>query len=365
MKFVVSGYYGFENSGDDALLYTMTNQIKADYKDAQITVLSKSPKKTKASYGVNSVYRYNPFSLLWHIASCDLLISGGGTLIQDETSTKSLIYYLSVIKIALFFKKKVMLYANGIGPLTSFKNIEKAKNVLNEVDLITLRDKNSFDELERIGVKKPYIEVTADPVFMLNSNGNADKIIETYKIPTDKKLMCVSVRKWKDSPPEFVQTVADFCDYARDRYGIYTVFLPMQKNLDYSIALKIKKKMKNTSTIVSGKYSFETLLSFIGEMYICVGMRLHSIIYSAKSLVPAIGIVYDPKVKGFLEYIGEDRFVDVSEMRSHILDKMLDELCENYDSIKSHMRFEMRSMCKKAEMNGELMKRLLEGNIQQ
>ncbi|MCR4693263.1 MAG: polysaccharide pyruvyl transferase CsaB [Firmicutes bacterium] len=361
MKFVISGYYGFENSGDDALLLTIIRQIRNDYKNAQITVLSKSPKKTAADYGVVSVYRYNPLSVIFHILKCNLLISGGGTLIQDATSTKSLIYYLAIIKIARFFKKKVMLYANGIGPLTSFKNIEKTKNVLNDVDLITLRDKNSVYELEQIGVTKPRIELTADPVFLLQENGDADKILDIYKIPQDKKLMCISVREWRDNPSDFVKIIAEFCDYAKEKYDIYTVFLPMQTSVDYQIALKIKNAMKNSSTIVSGKYSFETILSLIGKMYACVGMRLHSIIYAAKMLVPAIGLVYDPKVKGFLEYINEDRFIDVTEIDREILCKTLDGLCENYDAIKSHMKYEIRDMRKKAELNGELMKNLLNG----
>jgi len=360
MRFVISGYYGFENSGDDALLLTIIRQIKKDYGDAEITVLSKSPKKTKSVYGVKSVNRYNPFTLLWSIYKCDLFISGGGTLIQDETSTKSLVYYLTMIKTALFFKKKVMLYANGIGPLTSFKNIEKTKNILNRVDLITLRDSNSLSELEQIGVTKPRIELTADPVFLLESDGSADRIFETYNLPTDKKIMCVSVREWKDNPADFVNIMADFCDYASEKYDIYTVLLSMQARRDYDISRKIKNKMHNPATVVSGKYPFETLLSFMEKMYICVGMRLHSIIYSAKSVVPSIGIVYDPKVKNFLEYIGEMRSVDVSGITSDELCDLLDEACESYDEIKSRLKFEMNRMCKNAENNGKLMKDLLE-----
>lgn len=359
MKFVISGYYGFENSGDDALLLTIIRQIKTDYPDAEITVLSKSPKKTKSFYGVNSVNRYNPFALLWQISRCDLFISGGGTLIQDETSTKSLFYYLTLIRVALFFKKKVMLYANGIGPLTSFKNIEKTKNILNRVDLITLRDSKSLSELEHIGVDKPRTELTADPVFLLEADGSADKIFETYNIPADKKIMCVSVREWKGNPADFVNVMADFCDYASEKYDIYTVLLSMQAGRDYEISRKIKNKMRNPATVVSGKYPFETLLSFMGEMYLCVGMRLHSIIYSAKNSVPSIGIVYDPKVRNFLDYIGEKRFIDISGINSYKLCKMLDETCEQYDEIKSRLKFEMRNMCKKAENNGKLMKELL------
>lgn len=363
MKFVISGYYGFKNSGDDALLLAIVNQIKNDYKDAKIVVFSNSPKTTKREYGVNSVNRYNIFMILWHIAKADILISGGGTLIQDITSTKSLLYYLAIIKAAKLFKKKVMLYANGIGPLTSFKNIEKTKSILNEVDLITLRDKTSLTELEQIEVTKPTVELTADPVFLLKSDENGDKILETYNIPKNKKLMCVSVRAWKENPKDFAQILADFCDYASEKYGIYTVFLPMQTTIDYEISLKIKKSMKNDATIIGGKYPFETLLSLISKMHLCVGMRLHSLIFSVSESVPAIGIVYDPKITGFLTDISEDRFVDVKTISLDELKNHLDNLCENYEYIKRRMKYEIPRIRKKSERNGELMKMLIDKDI--
>ena len=105
MKYVISGYYGFNNSGDDALLMSIINGIRSTDDSAEITVLSKSPAETRKNYSVNAVNRYNIFSLIAKISCCDVLISGGGTLIQDATSTKSLVYYLSVIRIAKFFKK--------------------------------------------------------------------------------------------------------------------------------------------------------------------------------------------------------------------------------------------------------------------
>lgn len=363
MKFVISGYYGFKNGGDEALLLSIINQIKNDYKNAKLVVLSNSPQKTKKEYGVNSVNRYNIFMIIWHMLSCDLLVSGGGTLIQDATSTKSLIYYLSIIKIAKFFRKKVMLYANGIGPLKSFKNIEKTKNVLNEVELITLRDQNSLLELKQIEVTKPIVELTADPVFMLNSDENGAKLMESYNIPKDKKLMCVSVREWKENPANFAEIISKFCDYAYEKYGIYTIFIPMQTTFDYEVSLKIKNNMQCESSILGGKYPFETILSLISKMYICVGMRLHSLIFAASRIVPTIGIVYDPKIKGFLNDINENRFVDINEVSFEKLAEYLDSICVNYDSIKSKMKYEISDIRKKAEKNGELMKTLLDEGI--
>lgn len=361
MKIVISGYYGFNNSGDDALLLSIIEDIKSIDENAEITVLSNSPEQTRKNYGVGAVNRYNIIMLAAKISRCDLLISGGGTLIQDATSTKSLIYYLSVIRMAKLFRRKIMLYANGIGPLKSFKNIEKTKRVLNEVDLITLRDENSQKELEQIGVTKPEIHLTADPAFLLEPDLSGKEILANYGIPLDKPLLCVSVRKWKTNPENFEKIMADFCDYAYEKYGLFSVFVPMQQKVDYALAAGIKNKMKNRSVVIGANYQVSSLLSLMQEMKLCVGMRLHTLIYSASCNVPVLGIVYDPKINGFLEYMGEDKYVKVEEISQEKLCGLLDDVCADYDSIKSHLKFNMRLLRSKARENRELMEKLLGG----
>ena len=172
--------------------------------------------------------------------------------------------------------------------------------------------------------------------------------------------MCVSVRDWKENPKDFAGIIAEFCDYASNKYGIYTVFLPMQASRDYEISLKIKNSMKNDATIIGGKYPFETVLSLVSNMYLCVGMRLHSLIFSASMLVPTIGIVYDPKIKGFMADINEDKFVDVTDISVSVLEDFLDKICENHEEIKRRMKYEIPAVRRKAERNGELMKELLD-----
>lgn len=80
-----------------------------------------------------------------------------------------------------------MLYANGIGPLHSARNKARARSVLNKVDLITLRDMASYDELAGLGVNKPVIKVTADPAFRLEPGR------QLLRIPTYREIsrLCV------------------------------------------------------------------------------------------------------------------------------------------------------------------------------
>ena len=179
-KILISGYYGFDNSGDDAILRAIVNDLNNNIENVEITVLSKNPSYTEKVYKINAVNRFNIKAVIETIKSCDLFISGGGSLLQDVTSTRSLLYYISLMRMAKFFNKKVMVYANGVGPINGRMNRIWTRRILNKVDLITLRDEDSRIFLEELKVDNENIYVTADPVFTLNPT-KPDKVINILK----------------------------------------------------------------------------------------------------------------------------------------------------------------------------------------
>ncbi|NLA86421.1 MAG: glycosyltransferase, partial [Clostridiales bacterium] len=148
---VMSGYYGFGNAGDEAILQSVHQNIDDTGGDIAITVLSKDPGETKSRYGYDAVNRFGLCSVIKALKSCDALVSGGGSLLQDHTSTRSLLYYLMIIRAAEFFKKKVMIYANGIGPIRKKSNRRRVGKIVGRADVITLRDDVSAEELRSMG----------------------------------------------------------------------------------------------------------------------------------------------------------------------------------------------------------------------
>ena len=357
---LILGYYGFRNSGDDALLLSITEELRKQKEDIKITVLSKNPKETEKLYGVSAVKRDNIFSVLLKMISCKVFVLGGGTLIQDGTSTKSLLYYLYMLRLCLFFGKKVMLYANGIGPLAD-KNIKITKKILNKVDLITLRDKNSYDELEKIGVTKPRIILTADSAFCLEYT-NCKKLFEEKTkagVPADNGYFIVSVRDHKRLPCDFVKTMSDACDYIHDKYGLNAVFMPFQKSRDTEITNQIRNMMKSESYEWDSESEISLLLNFIKEARLVVGMRLHSLIYAALVKVPEIGLVYDPKVQGFMEYMGQNQFEDAEKLSFPNLKKRIDFCFDNREKIIEELSINLDRMKELSKKNAEYLIKLL------
>ena len=356
---LISGYYGFKNSGDDTLLLAIIQDLTKYKPDVKIAVLSKTPAETAKMYNVKAVNRLNPFAVILNIIKTRLLLSGGGTLIQDGTSTKSLFYYLFIIETAHIFGKKVMLYSNGIGPLTD-KHRKITAKILNKTDIITLRDEASLQELASLGVTKPKIILTADPAFDIKCK-NAQKgayMLKKAGISEGEDFVCVSVRSCKGMSESFTDDLCKAADYICEKYHAKIVFLPMQAARDNAISHEISQKMKNKSYILEGISDIDTMLSVIARAKLCIGMRLHSLIYAVSSCVPSIGLVYDVKVAGFMDYIGQRYYLE--NISDGALVDMIDECMQKNEQIRNEISQNLTKLRELAESNARYATELLE-----
>ncbi len=329
---VISGYHGFANSGDEALLFAILNTLRSKKPDLDVTVLSKTPESTAIVYGVKSIYRYNLFKIIKELKSSKMLLFGGGSLLQDVTSSKSLLYYLTIIHLAQKCGIKTMLYANGVGPINKKFNRFLATKILNKVNVITLRDDKSDEELKSMGVSKPQITITADPAFTLDfSEDFSGKYFTNMAgVPNGRRLCVVSIREWKKSAHNFETTMAEFCDFMVENHNIYPLFVPMQYPADLEVSRNVMKKMKNDSYAINRELSVPEMFSVLSSAEIVVGMRLHSLIYATTLGIPAMALVYDPKISAFMESLNQPDWVNVENMTTsdatsiftHIMDEL-------------------------------------------
>lgn len=354
---VISGYYGFGNSGDDALLLSIINDLKKHGLNDTITVLSSNPEETKKIYGVNAVNRINPFAVIYSIFFCRLFISGGGTLIQDGTSTKSLLYYLYLIKIAKLLGKKVMLYANGIGPVNKDSNKIKCSKILNTVDVITVRDEKSMGVLSDMNISKPTIRLTADPVFLLDKSQNIDNIINKIG---NENYFCVSVRNTKNLNSDFEKSLASAVDSINSKYNLTPVFVPLQKS-DIKICADTIKHMKTPSVILPHTLSPSEVMAVVSGACMAVGMRLHMLIYAAAAAIPIVGIVYDPKVSGFMEYARQNLYINDCDVNENNLYKLFESCISHADEIKSVLLETKEELVSLARENAQIAAKLYKG----
>lgn len=357
---LLSGYYGFKNSGDDALLSAIIKEIRDIKPDARFAVLSKTPAETRKIYGIDAYNRFNIFEVKKAIKKSKLLISGGGSLIQDVTSSKSLFYYLFLIKLALKYGKRTMLYANGIGPVQKKKNRERAKNILNMVNCITLRDEKSVETLKDMGVMLTPVFVTADPSVSIEPMG-LDRVREIFseeQIP-EKPYFAISIREWKNK--NIAAEVARAADYISVKHDLVPVFIPMQNPNDISISVDCIKLMKTKGYLLKGDYSFFDVMTITSKATLVIGMRLHLLMYGANSAVPVIGLVYDPKITAYLDYLKQDFTIDARNVTHEKICAMADNIFSRYDEISGNLNEKVKQLKKLTKKNAETAVKLING----
>lgn len=351
---VISGYYGFGNSGDEAILKSIVRDFREHDPKVEITALSNNADRTRSEYGINSISRLNLIKISKAIKNCDLFISGGGSLLQDQTSTRSLFYYLFMIRLALHYNKKVMLYANGIGPINSKDNVRRVKRIVDKVDLITLREEDSFNLLKNIGIDKPQILITADPVLTTKPPEEAviDNIFIKEGIPLDAKLIGVNIRKWKLSVDLKTQ-LAQSLKYIYNKYGLLPLLIPMSHE-DLDIILETSKLLDVPYRILTNIYEPEEIIGIMGRLDMVIAMRLHTLIYASIAETPMIGLIYDPKIKGYLDYIGQHAAGNVENIKSSMINEKADMIMSSYSAEKSKLESKMFAMKDMAKENVKL-----------
>ena len=300
MKIALSGYYGFDNAGDEALLTAITSSIKELAPEAEFVVFSGSPRRTYLLHKIKAVYFMNPFLVFWQLLTSNLLISGGGSIFQDVTSARSLPYYISIVALAKLMGKPVIFYAQGVGPINRPVSRFLMRLIANKVDLITLRDQESADLLHDIGVTRPPLKITADPVFYLASpDRSSDDLSLLIDTKGNKPLIGVSVRKW--APLEGYQKKLAVVLDSLAQQGYQIVFIPMAYPEDVPESRLVAGFMHQPATIIDTPMSSDEHLALISRLNFMIGMRLHALIFAANSGVAFAGISYDPKVDAFLK----------------------------------------------------------------
>jgi len=347
---VICGAYGRGNAGDEAILKAILSQFREIDPDMPFWVMSRNKKETRSTNKVRVMYLFDLFSFISSLRKAEIFVNGGGSLIQDVTSSRSLYFYLFTLKAAKWCGCKIIMYGCGIGPINSRENRRIAARVLNSTaDIITLRDSVSLELLKEMRVEKPEIILAADPTVNIQKSGPAvvEAAFAEEGISEGIRKIGFCLRNW----PDFLhpEKVGEAADYAWKTYGVTPVFLPIEIPKDISAANKVTANMTSPYYTCSRKHGVEDLIGMLGSMEAVVGMRLHSLIFATAGGAPVIGISYDVKVDSFIKDIGSTACMPLSALSG-------ERLCREID-------FAMQSGRLKAEEAAERLKQAQRINI--
>ncbi|MEC0234275.1 polysaccharide pyruvyl transferase CsaB [Paenibacillus kribbensis] len=327
---IISGYYGFRNSGDEAVLKSILTALEEESRQAGITVkpvvLSSDPAWTEKMYGVEAVPRMSLGEVRRAIKNSDGLISGGGSLLQDATSPKSIPYYLAILKLAQWAGKPTFVYAQGIGPVQRKIFYPMIRSVFQRCEYVSVRDKQSAALLGSMKLKSPTVEVVPDPVMGLplpSDSGQAHKAateLNQDELPT----IGVSVRYW-DKEHRDLTAIADGLKKLAAGRRVHLRFFPFHLPDDEQasrMVIDLLGDIRGTGSRVSISDQVtdpQQMLLEVSRCSLMIGMRLHSLIYAASHQVPPLGISYDPKIDHFLSRVGSQPVGTAEALDGHKL----------------------------------------------
>jgi polysaccharide pyruvyl transferase CsaB len=329
MKVLLSGYYGYGNIGDEAVLESIIKGLRERDPEIKITVLS--PR------------RYKLFSIFFQLLQTDVFISGGGTLFQNATSNHSFLYYIGLVWLAKLLRKKVMVFAQGFGPLNGRIN---RRSILNKVDLITLRDKVSMDRIKELGVNRPPIKLTADPTFYLSF----------VSVKNERPMVGIVIRELPRK--EDYQKLAKTLDWLVQTYKYAPLLLLFHPKRDRKAALTLADLMVDRPKIMDQDADPGVMLTTISQLDLLIGMRLHSLMFATMCNVPMLGLSYDPKVEAFMQEIDQPYIKTAEGLNPEALKATLEYIVVRREKIESALEEKRKELFERAALNFELFTKL-------
>ncbi|GGM32311.1 hypothetical protein GCM10011351_17980 [Paraliobacillus quinghaiensis] len=385
VKIIVQGYYGAKNVGDDLILEAIYNKIIAKYPEAMIMVAGFSRENITLLQGFYSLPRTNAYEMEKYIKDADLVIYGGGGLLNDYTFNNSAgiaDYFDSyshgltgmgiIPTIANIHNVPVMYFALGVGPLENPEARKFVRFMTEQIDIITVRDSHSKQLLESIdGMNKEVIQ-TADPTLTLpRPNWELAKkyFKQNMNISDSDLIISVSLREWKSNPANFTENIAKYLDELIITTNATILFIPFQfaigRSNDNNIHLEVYNLMKYKENAyfyeMTGNY--DEFLSIISAVDLGINMRLHGSILQNLHGVPTIGFNYDDKVKGHFDTIGMVNFLlnldfNISEAVSKVL-----YLEEHYVEVKNMILNNVNKNSSKANESFEFVYELIQKGL--
>lgn len=371
-KIVIHGCTGLKNSGDEAILQVIVQQYGKEY---DITAISRNVSYTEKMHPGIRVIPDERDRCMEAIEECDLFLLGGGGLLQDETTIFNVSVWLKYLKYARRLGKRICVYANSIGPLKWKRNRYLVKKYLGDVDLITLRDKDSALLLKEIGITEN-VYITADPVFSLEWEEEE---------PKKEEYVCMALRHWFDIIPfipvricsklhirsirnrkrynKYIDTMAETAKYINNELGYKIIFVSFLNGRDDRVAQDILSKINglpgNLNELITGEYlTPDKIINVIAHARFLIGMRLHSIIYAICTKTPMVIIDYSSKVRGMAEINRLSEYsVDINRMDAGSLMDRMNKMLASEKEYRKILQEQYRIMREKEKEN----KRLVDG----
>lgn len=329
-RILITGSYGQGNTGDEAILTAILDQLRRRMPDARLVVIAGNTDTIRRQFGVETVWWGDWAGIAQAVRQSDMVIQGGGGIFFDysgfhawdlfENGAPDLAHYGGFSLLANLYRKPFMVYGAGVGPLLTDAGREMVKTAHSLADRITVRDVESKSSLEELGIESNRIEVTADPAFSMRpaDEGRAREILSEHGIDCSRPVIAVTARPWdyEITQSDWERSLAGAISELAHSKQAQILLVPFHKGYDDGPLSRIRERLTTGEIFVLGnQYAPNEIAGVIGACDLLIGMRLHSILFAILTATPAVALAYDPKVRSLARRIGHEEIcVDLADL---------------------------------------------------
>lgn len=390
-RVLISGWFGRDNLGDEAILESEIESIRSTIPGAEITVISQNPFRVREIHGVESIaFHHSPRRPLGYISkvkellSSDVFLLGGGGFLSDWQSPNVPEIWLRTPLQAKRLGSKTMAFGIGAGPISTSVGKKWTKKALDRFDAITVRDQTSRQVLENAGVSKS-IEVTADPAVILPPPGRAvvSNILSKEGIPLREDIIGLapapifqSETLWpgcREKYARYRKTLVNLIEYVDRDIGMNVLLIPMDREVDLPFLEGLRSECESPDCVhlVKGTYRPREIRGLIGHLKLLIGGRFHSVLFGVMSKVPTIGISSHHKIRDFLvdvglgpysHPLGDGTLMENVDLDISRLGTCVGELLTTSAKVRRKLEEGAKELEKRARRNNEILGGLISGD---
>ncbi len=344
MRAVLCGYYGKGNGGDEALLATLLQMLPAHITPL---VLSGNPAETASCYGVEACDRMSLIAVLRALWRSDVLIWGGGSLMQDVTSPINPLYYGGLMFLAQRMGLKTIAWAQGVGPLRRSWAQRFTRYLFAHCTGVSVRDVGSAQLMTQWGI--PFT-LAPDPVWALQSQ----PVPDLWDLPAPR--VAVALRSHPQLTPDRLQSLTHALVSFQKATQACILLIPFQPAQDLAIAETIHAALLGPKQILI-LTDPQQLKGVFHGVEMTIAMRLHALIMAAAAACRCFAISYDPKVSQLMQDI------DLPGLTLEQIPLDSAQLCqiwlEQYANGDSLSRIQVQALIDRAQTHQEFLERIL------
>lgn len=304
MKFIIGGYYGAGNLGDELLLGLLIDQLSAAHHDVVVVTLNEA--HTKALHGTMALDRRDLTGLAQQLMSADAFILGGGGLFQDHHRftisdlyaypAPGISYYGQLCLLARQLGVPYMLFAMGVGPLRSDDARRVTREIFQHATYASVRDQASETLLRQIGVDSE-ITVGADPGWLMPRPVRIE-LGQLYPTLSGRRVLVVTPRQWPFSEGWRHALVSGLIE--AQNAGLAILWLPFQSSAlgdDIKVIEDLSKQLSlQPPQVIAQCTDPQEAAQIIASADALVAMRLHALILGLSNCIPTLALEYDDKL---------------------------------------------------------------------